>query len=368
MNNNDICSFASRCSGCTNWPEPISIQRKRKELQLRSLFQAQGFHLPEKIIWPELRDRGLRDRLDFQVEENRFGLWSKNKESILDLPQCQQLSPDLQAWLSDFRKLERPFTKGSIRLRVGPNKNRGVWLDLANETVRDLFLEKKYLQALLEVSWVEIGQRRKFLKFSNQKFQLSDDPQYQPWSETLFENEIFWLESKIADFTQVGFIANRAILESLRRTLPKSKKIFEFGSGIGNLTFAALACCDELTAFEFDKSSSESFLHNKQRLEKQFNQKLSIELKVGNFQKSSVAFENSDTVLVNPPRSGVGEYLKNLESSQVQNLVYMSCYPESMIQDLKKNIPDWHCVHFEMIDQFPQTSHVEVMACFSRLK
>lgn len=344
------------------------MQRQKKEYEMRSLFANEGFKLPENIHWPYLLDRSLRDRLDFQVQDDQFGLWSQDKKRIIDLPHCLQLSSELQAWLTDFRKIKRPFTKGSIRLRVGPQKNRGVWLDLANETVRDLFLEKNFLHQLLENAWVEIGQRRKFLKYSNQKFHLSDELRLQPWSETMAYNQIFPLESKIADFTQVGQIANHAIIQSLVRTLPKSKKIFEFGSGTGNLTFAALTSCDELVAFEFDKSSGESFLSNKKRLETKLSKKIPIELKVGNFQKISIDFENADTVLVNPPRSGVGDYLKNIESSGVQNLVYMSCYPESMIQDLKKNTPHWHCRHIELIDQFPQTSHVEVMTCFSRSK
>ena len=363
-----ICPAASACSGCSGWGVPLERQRQQKQTRFLELLRGQGLSEPKEISWANLPDARLRDRLDFQIQAGRLGLWNKDRTEILDLPNCLQLSPALEAWLQEFREVVLPIQRGSFRLRVNARGEKGLWLDLSNQDVKSLFEERSTLERLAKLAHViEIGQRRKHFRFENESPKLLKDPVFHPWTETWLGEESFDLLSRIGDFSQVGRQANREIIRSLQALLPASEKIVEFGSGTGNLSFAAALKTKRLEAYEFDQSSAMAFKENLRAFEKRAIESAGkIGLHVGNFQTTSVDLKNCDTVLVNPPRSGIGSFLKELPSSDVQNLVYMSCFPESMVQDLRANLAGWRCQKLILIDQFPQTDHLEVMGLWTR--
>ena len=66
-----------------------------------------------------------------------------------------------------------------------------------------------------------------------------------------------------------------------------------------------------------------------------------------------------DCVLIDPPRSGVNE-LKILHFLQQFNtIVYVSCKPHTLLQDLQTLIQSHNILHFGLFDQFPHTHHRE---------
>ncbi|MFN7728051.1 MAG: methyltransferase [Bdellovibrio sp.] len=363
-----VCPTASICSGCSSWGTPLHQQRQQKQTRFLELLRGQGLSEPKDLSWARLPGFRLRDRLDFQIQQGRLGLWNKDRTEILDLPACLQLSPSLESWFLEFRTVRLPIERGSFRLRINARGDKGLWLDLSNQDVKALFEERSTLERLASMANViEIGQRRKHFRFEKQTPKLLKDPVFHPWTETWLGETPFPLLSRIGDFSQVGSQANREIIRSLLGLVPESHNLVEFGSGTGNLTFAAAAKAKNLKAYEFDQSSALAFQANQQAFEKlSGNSGIQIKLKVGNFQTTAVDLKNCDTVLVNPPRSGLGSFLKELPSSPVQNLVYMSCFPESMVQDLRANLAGWRCQKLILIDQFPQTEHLEVMGLWTR--
>lgn len=361
-----ICPHAQVCSGCSRWGEPLAPQRQRKQTRVLELLRGLGLREPREVLWADLPGHGLRDRLDFQVQDGRVGLWNKDRSRIEDLTTCEQLSPELKAWYTQFRELTLPVRRGSLRLRVNSRGDRGVWLDLANEDVKFLFEERKTLQRLSDLADViEIGQRRKRFVFEGEDPKLLKEPRYHAWSETWIQQSPLELASRIGDFSQVGAKANRAIIQSLESILPSSRHLAEFGAGTGNLTFPSASRSERVDAYEFDASAAAAFAINQAAFER-LEPKAHLTLRVGNYQNQPALLKGVDTVLVNPPRSGVGRFLEPLADSSVQHLVYMSCYPESMSGDLARTLPGWNCEKLILIDQFPQTEHVEVMGLWTR--
>nr|WP_206070167.1 methyltransferase domain-containing protein [Knoellia sp. DB2414S] len=74
-----------------------------------------------------------------------------------------------------------------------------------------------------------------------------------------------------------------------------------------------------------------------------------------------------DTVLVNPPRRGIGTDLSHwLESSRtVQRVLYSSCNAESLARDLGL-MPSLKPIRARLFDMFPQTRHHEVLVLLER--
>ncbi|PRI10865.1 methyltransferase domain-containing protein [Leucobacter massiliensis] len=73
-----------------------------------------------------------------------------------------------------------------------------------------------------------------------------------------------------------------------------------------------------------------------------------------------------ETVIVNPPRRGIGPELSGwLEASGVRCLVYSSCNPESLARDLAA-MPSYGVREARIFDMFPHTRHLELAVLLER--
>ena len=122
-----VCRYQDLCSGCQLLEQSYDQQRESKIHDLEKPLKAKSLSFPGSIEWRSLDAFYLRDRLDFTWSSGKLGLFAQDKSDIVDLEICLQLSPALQSWLTEFRKIKWPFQKASFRLRVGPQGQRGVW-------------------------------------------------------------------------------------------------------------------------------------------------------------------------------------------------------------------------------------------------
>ena len=75
---------------------------------------------------------------------------------------------------------------------------------------------------------------------------------------------------------------------------------------------------------------------------------------------------NYDTVIVDPPRAGLGpKIIKKLNGSKIQRLIYVSCNPYSLAQNISQ-LENFSLKKIIGIDMFPQTPEVETIAVLDR--
>ncbi len=370
------CPYFQSCGGCQLLEVPYGEQLHAKKKDLERLFAESGLSYSSDLKVFSAGPSHLRDRLDFSLLGGRLGLFHKERREIVDLEVCAQLSPALQVWLTEFRRIQWPFSKGSFRLRVGPQGQRGVWIDLANIDIKALLEEKDILQNLQQQAFVEIGQRRKVPVWTGSDFKLRD-PEHHVWFQTWINEAPVELYCQVASFTQPSLHANRAIAQIITRWVGAHPhaRLIEFGSGIGNLTFPALAAAEHVLACEIDELSLQGLRHSLDRLPPALTHlKSRVEIYRGDFQKKILQdFSRFNGILANPPRSGLMNFLnplRDLQSSQrPEFFIYMSCFPESMIRDLiVLQECGYHLQEVCILDQFPQTQHYEVLTLLQRKK
>lgn len=74
----------------------------------------------------------------------------------------------------------------------------------------------------------------------------------------------------------------------------------------------------------------------------------------------------ADLVIVNPPRTGLQEWIPGMLSFRPpKRLVYVSCDPATLARDTERLGPGFRLDSLRSFDLFPQTSHVETVAVFS---
>lgn len=373
------CTYSSLCSGCDWLLKPFEVQRELKIENLTKTWEkAIDQKLPE-VQFISIAESGMRDRVDLVFDARtgspRLGLFDRLHFQIVDLQGCPMMSPELENWFQEFRRVSFPIQRGSLRLRVSPKGLRGVWLDFANIDVKTLLDERETLDQLRSNAIVEIGQRRKRLVEREGQLKLAD-PVLEPWFETWVEENgserAIPLYCAIGTFTQPGFQANRVLVREVRRLVKESgaQTAFEFGSGVGNFTLPLASVCEHVQVFEIDALALEGLqwsLAAAGLAEK-------VELHRGDFQNSkkrTPEFSKAELVLVDPPRSGLRSFLDSIETigpeERPKHFIYVSCLAESFVADARRLL-DWNykLKSIAIVDQFPQSRHYELVAHFSQ--
>ncbi len=78
--------------------------------------------------------------------------------------------------------------------------------------------------------------------------------------------------------------------------------------------------------------------------------------------------ENADTVIVDPPRKGLGDNMPGIISSlKADRLVYISCNPATLARDLARfRDLSWEIKNVTPVDMFPFEGHVEIVVRLDR--
>lgn len=355
-----ICQHLGICNGCHFEKIIYQDQLLQKQQMLADLLRAESIAFPE-ITLKTSGENFLRQRFDFTIENDRMGLYGKDHK-LIDIKQCLQLAPDLLAAFLDFKKIIFPIKKGSVRLRVGPSGLRGAWLDFANIDIKNLLESKASFEQVLNLGFkIEIGQKAKTLSKIEGHFKLTD-PTPQKW----FQSQNLLLDCFISSFTQPSWVTADMLTDTILSWLPsKPSLICEFGSGIGQFTLPLLDKGHSVDVFESDVQATELVKRNASTQQLQNN----LLVYHGDFQNQPIPDEKKyELVLVNPPRSGLKGFTEQIISINSKKIIYISCFPESLVVDLKKLTASGFAIkEISLVDQFPQTKHFETCVLLERI-
>lgn len=369
---NSFCPQADICSVC-HWIEhdrawQITEKSKRLEITLKKLRQKQNFE------FIDLGPGYLRTRLDLTLSPNgNLGFYKKNTQEIFSLGHCPQLTPELLEFLGEFQKnfLPKIQQKGSLRLRTYNQKpdqiQKGVWFDFSHIDIKFLLEQKDLLMKLSKIAFVEIGQRRKALFFSDteNRFKLAE-PQMHPWAQSHTSSKTIPLYGQVASFTQTGPSAEKHMGTFVSHWVSqiRPKKLHEFGPGLGTLSFAAAEHSQQWIGYENDPYSIQSLLYT---IENNPEYKNKMTLLKGDFQnnRQAISTKPKDILLLNPPRSGAGNFLTSLEELP-DYLIYISCFLDSFEGDFLSIHHKYNLIDCKILDQFPQSKHFEILSVWQK--
>lgn len=88
----------------------------------------------------------------------------------------------------------------------------------------------------------------------------------------------------------------------------------------------------------------------------------------GRVEEELERLDPADAVLVNPPRTGLGEAVTvRLSASPPARLIYISCDPATLARDLSRLETTYRITSVRAFDLFPQTAHVETLVEATRI-
>ena len=360
------CALAGRCGGCPWIALPAAAQRQRRLADLRDRWQAAGLPAPPEPDWRSVGLGALRDRVDLSLRRvdgaTILGMFAADGSGLVDVETCPLLTAPLDDWLADFRADLPDIERAGIRLRVGPDGQRQVWLDLPNETTRDLLSQRGWLSRLSEKAAVEIGQKRKDLVATPERLKLTR-PGLKATFATWIRGEKVPLQGLVGGFSQPGMAANRVLVETVLEQVAATPaaRWLELCAGSGNLTLPLADTGAAVTAWEVDRLALRALTAAAEA------RGLSVTAAPLNIHRASPRLTEAlrqaapDAILADPPRAGLGRFLEVLGASGLRPpIVYVSCAVESLTADIAQLAGmGYRVASLVGVEQFPHTPHGE---------
>jgi tRNA (uracil-5-)-methyltransferase len=172
-------------------------------------------------------------------------------------------------------------------------------------------------------------------------------------------------------FTQPNAIVNIKMLEwAISVTKNSTGDLLEFYCGNGNFSIALAQNFRKVLATEIAKASVYSAQYNivsnnidnliiVRLSAEEFTSALKKERKFKRLNGINLDDYQCNTVLVDPPRGGLDLNTINI-LKDYQTIIYVSCNPHSLYENLHYLTQTHVIKHFALFDQFPYTEHMEI--------
>lgn len=139
-----------------------------------------------------------------------------------------------------------------------------------------------------------------------------------------------------------------------------SQKILELYCGDGNLTQAYAGLAERIVAIDSCSAAIEKARDHLGLQGVEFHC-TPVDERLG----ERIDFQEYDTLLLDPPRAGIGHLLERFVHPRVRVILYISCSPLSFVQDIS-SLKNFAVQRVLPLDMFPQTRHLELIATLVR--
>jgi len=361
------CKHFGSCGSCGLFTISYQEQLRQKETRVSKLLAP---FYTEKLEVFDSPDTHYRARSEFRIwhdgDRCDYAMGNISKDGAINIEECPKVILPIESRM--WKLLDKINASSEILKRklfavefLATTTDECLITMLYHRKLDDVWTkEAKILEA--ELNAKVMGRSRK------QKVILSDEFVTE---KLTIDDKTFTYVQYESGFTQPNPVVNVKMIEW---AITQAKKVghgdfLESYCGLGNFTLPLSHYFDKVLATEISKRSIHAALENCElnnvdnitfaRLAseemtealngvREFSRLRDIDLKSYNF----------STVLVDPPRAGLDEGTIELISN-IENIIYISCNPETLARDLKTLTKTHEVKEAAMYDQFPHTEHVE---------
>jgi 23S rRNA (uracil1939-C5)-methyltransferase len=299
-------------------------------------------------------------RWDAKAKKLEVGFRAIASQDIVGIEECpvlvQPLQPIMEALPGMLKTFSKPQVLGHVELFRGTST-----AVLVRHTAALADADLTLLQAFCSVHQAQLW------------LQGEGEPQPADPTQTLgyrlepWDLELAW---RPGDFIQVNAAVNDAMIEQALDWLAPTaeERVMDLFCGLGNFALPLARRAKDVVAVEgvatmVERAAANAFsndLHNVQFHQADLSQPLT---------NAGWAVEGFSAVLLDPPRDGAYEVVRQIAKSGAGRLLYVSCNPATLARDTVELVRQgYRLKRAGILDMFPQTAHVEAMALFEMSK
>ena len=371
------CPHFELCGGCALQHMQPNAQIAAKETILLDQLQRFAHASPDEVLPPLTSDSvGYRSKARLGVRYVKeahkkgagnkpqlvLGFREKRSNNLTDIRECLVMPEAFSSQLPQLHQLIDQCREGRhishVEVATGEEAIALV--------VRHL---KPLPQADLDL-WLDFVQQRGW-----QLYLQADDTPHKIWPEDNEERLSYTLpEFNLTlrfhpqDFVQVNFAINRQMVHRAVKMLDvqPGERVLDLFCGLGNFTLPLARQAGEVIGVEGAAELTARGRENAARNQLDNVKFHSADL-TADFSTSQWAKGGFDKILLDPPRTGALEVVRNIAHFKANRIVYISCNPATLARDTAELLQrGYRLSKAGVMDMFPHTTHVESIALFER--
>ena len=335
------CKYYNICGGCQLMHIKEEKQEEFKKEKVEEILKKFLNYNKDVNDIVFSKNFNYRNKVVLHVKDNKLGFYKNKTNELIEIDKCLLLNPvinDLISYLKNYIEL-KDIEK--ITIKVG-NKTNEVMLIIDGNIA-------KY-QNLLEIVDVLI---------INEKVMTTKD-----YITSYIGNKKYIIKRN--SFFQVNYDISTRMYDKIKDIIvkEKSKSVLDLYCGTGTIGIYISDVVSKITGIEVVSDAIESANTNKK-----INNVENIEFILGKVEDKLdfISNNNIDTIIVDPPRSGLHKkVIPILEKISPKIVIYVSCDPITMARDIKLLSNDYELVEVTPYDMFPNTYHVECVSVLHR--
>lgn len=367
------CSHYAMCGGCSLQHMSQEEQIHFKQEQLLDLLSRYGHTQPRVVLSPLIADYWNyrnKARLSVRYVEKKgsamVGFRERNTPRyITEITHCPVLNVKLDADIIALRHLidsmEDKYCIAQIEVAAGDDEVALIFRNLTPLASVDELKIQKFAEEYQYKIFFQPGgpdtvycfyppNSSEYLTYHLPDFQVSF--QFHP-----------------TDFTQVNSMLNRSmIIRALELMDLKSTDIvLDLFCGLGNFSLPMAKFCSKVLGVEGSKTMVERAYMNAKK-----NHISNVDFYAANLddvnEVKKLVQQPCNKILIDPPRSGALELVKQIDELNPERIVYVSCNPITLARDtdILVNQKGYVLIKAGVMDMFPHTAHVESIAMFEK--
>ncbi|WP_439861366.1 23S rRNA (uracil(1939)-C(5))-methyltransferase RlmD [Pseudomonas sp. MBLB4136] len=359
------CVHARTCGGCSVQHIPHADQLELKQRQLAEQFSRVAGVQPQRWAAPLVglefgyrRRARIAVRWDAKARRLDVGFRAAASQDIVTIDDCpvlvQPLQPILRALPNVLRSLDKPQAIGHVELFHG--------------TASAILV--RHTSALGEA---DLARLQAFSMAQDAQLWLQGGGEPEPFASApelgyRLERWNLQLSYRPGDFVQVNALVNEAMVaQALEWLAPQAdERVLDLFCGLGNFALPLAREVREVVAVEGVQAMVERAAQNAAGNGLDNVQVVRADL-AEPLADAGWAQGGFAAVLLDPPRDGALQVVRQIGALGARRLVYVSCNPATLARDSAELLAQgYRLSQAGILDMFPQTAHVEAMALFEK--
>jgi len=352
-----LCPYADRCGGCDFMHVDQSVALNIKKNIISSYFSK---YFSDQIV--ENSSKSIfhyRNKVSFIVKGDKIGLYAYKTNRFVQIDNCLVADERINSVLaitSTYLKQIKNNTIHHLVVRVVGEDVSVVLVATSHpQNAQDYasMLEKQFLGRYS--LYVNINKDFRKILSDNYKFIAGKEMlSFEEFGITYFVHP--------HAFLQINDDVRKKLYSRVQKEIT-NKNVIEGYSGVGILSAIMSKTAKSVVSIEINKSA---YLSAEQL--KKYNRINNLTNINGDFGEFLTKVVKSDSILViDPPRSGCSkECLDSILQALPEKIVYISCNPYTLKQNLGYIKEFYFVSAMEIFDMFPQTSDIETFVVLQK--
>ena len=339
------CPFYLTCGGCNimhmNYDSQLEFKKNKVEGILHKFADIDGV---VKDIIPS-DEFNYRNKVTLKVINNKLGYFKDKSNDLVAIDKCLLVSNKINEVIN---KLNSVNLNNIDEVLIRSNYKDELLLCLIGKNIE----KEYYLNHLSDIDNIVIidNNDKLIIKGNDYIIDKIDDMLFKVSVESFFQ----------VNSIQVKKLYDK-VLEYAK--LMGKERVLDLYCGTGTIGMFLSKKAKYVYGIEINESAVKDANYNKK-----LNNINNIEFLCGDANKIKNNYKNIDLVVVDPPRSGLGENaIKIIIDINPKRIVYVSCDPVTLARDLKILQQNYLIKELTPVDMFPNTYHCESIAVIERM-